>query len=219
MERKEVIERITPKRVMPFFGNVNLELYCYARDHLLKMASESTAPVTLLIDSTGGDVFSALQVVDLLHMMPVEIIGVVLEAKSSAVFVLQGCSKRLVVPSGRIMIHSIQPVENPIWKMINYDEGWEDRIARIRQMTLDFRQQAEKLICSRSHLTPKLLADYTRRGDDVSLPYQIDANEALQLGLVDEILPASYKLWLPPAQTTPAPSQDKGEPKEPTEVV
>ncbi len=214
MDRKELIERLAPKRVMPFFGNVNLDLYCHTRDHLLKMVSESSLPITLLIDSTGGDVFIALQIVDLLRLLPVETIGVVIEAKSSAVFVLQGCTKRLIVPSGRIMIHSIQPVENPVWKMLTYDGDWEERINRLTKELKQYRRKAEELICSRTRLTAEQLADYTRRGDDPSFPYQIQPEEGLRLGLVDEILPASYKICVPPQSGKPPNSENKGGPEE-----
>lgn len=211
MDRKEIIEKITPHRTMPLFGTIDGDLYCYARDHLTKMVCQSQSePLTILIDSTGGDSFYGYQIGDIIGMLPVEVIGVAMEAKSAAFVILQRCAQRLIVPSGRLLIHSTQPTLGPVGTIMRLDERWQDKIEQIIKLTEKYRQQQIDLICSRSNLPPEKVIEITKQGDDPYFPYHIYAEEALKLNLVDGIVPADYKLFVPPALKKPdKPSEEK----------
>ncbi len=111
MDRKDLAIKMSAKRTIPFFGALDKDLDWLIESALLNLAATSSKPITLLFDSNGGGTFLSFQLGDIIRLLPCEVIGVVLQANSAACTVLQYCSKRLIVPSGIIFIHSSQPTD------------------------------------------------------------------------------------------------------------
>lgn len=63
-------------------------------------------PITLLINSAGGDVDDGWAIYDAIKCSVVPVVGIVLgTCQSSAMTILQACHKRLVSPNSTLMIH------------------------------------------------------------------------------------------------------------------
>ena len=63
-------------------------------------------PITLTIDSTGGNLFAARFIADAIRFSEAPVHGVVVGAAFSGAFqVLQACHRRLAYPSARFMFH------------------------------------------------------------------------------------------------------------------
>ncbi len=199
MDRKELWAGVSPKRTIPVVGKIDNELYVVIRDLLWKMAAESPAPITLIFDSGGGEGFSAFQLGDVIKMIPNETIAIILDARSAAGILTQFCTKRLITASGRIFIHSGQPTPEAVtW--CKMDQYWEESLAYLAQTVRRTREQALELFCSRTGLSLEKIQEITKRGDDH--PYShIYAAEALELKLVDGILPSDYKIFIPVPST------------------
>ncbi len=196
MEKKELVElsqKISDKRTIPFFGSLDSPLYTLVRDKLLSMAADSIEPITILFDSNGGDTFFSFQLGDLIRLLSsCEVIGVVLEANSAACTVLQYCTTRLIVPSGRLFVHSNQPTEKGV-AGIRYNEHWQERIKCMGEMIEEGNARLRQLFSERSGLPGGRIRKLMERGDN--LLHQINAIEALELNLVDAIVPPDYRLY------------------------
>lgn len=202
MERKELFNKILPKRTIPIFGDINAELYFNARDELLRMGAESGEPITLLFDSGGGNLLFAMNLGDLIQTLQAEVIGVVLEAKSSAAILVQYCTKRLIIPSGRLLVHSSRfHMENCSYKFI------EELVRNAAKDSLDYQRRMVAVLCSRSGLSEERVTELMKKGDD--LIYLIYAAEAVELNLVDGILPADFKLFTQPAPKNESPGTEE----------
>lgn len=77
--------------------------------HLLEAASD--APITVIINSPGGDVYSGFAIYDLLRSSRCEIItkGYGLIASMASILFLAGTT-RFMSPNARYMVHSIQSI-------------------------------------------------------------------------------------------------------------
>jgi ATP-dependent protease ClpP protease subunit len=196
MDRKELAAKISAKRTIPFFGTLDKDLYLLVRNALLNLAAASNKPITILFDSAGGGTFYSFQLGDLIRLIPCDVIGVVLEANSAACTLLQYCTKRLIVPSGRILIHNGQPTDAG-FNGCKYtsDENWELQMRNWANELKAGNANIRKLFCERSGLPESRWEELMKRGDE--LRYSLTANEALELKLVDEIIPPDFKLYIP----------------------
>jgi ATP-dependent Clp protease, protease subunit len=78
-------------------------------EFILKMMelSKSKAPITLFINSGGGDVDAAFAMYDAIKASPCKVQGVAIGiCHSSAVLVLQACDQRLISQNCTLMFHS-----------------------------------------------------------------------------------------------------------------
>lgn len=210
MERKDLINCILPKRMIPFMGKLDGDLYVAVRDALLKMSAESEEPITIFFDSKGGSTYMSLQLGDLIQMTKAPVIGLAMEANSAALTVLQYCHRRLIVPSGSVLMHSSQPTSDGITNY-KHDEHWWERMKLLDEVTNKQNKQLKEMFVKKTGITPEKVALLLERGDN--LDYPILAEEALTLNLIDAILPADYKLFVPPAFPKPAtPTEEKTDP-------
>jgi ATP-dependent protease ClpP protease subunit len=196
MDRKELAAKISAKRTIPFFGTLDKDLYLLVRNALLNLAAASNKPITILFDSAGGGTFYSFQLGDLIRLIPCDVIGVVLEANSAACTLLQYCTKRLIVPSGRILIHNGQPTDAG-FNGCKYtsDENWELQMRNWANELKSQNTHIRNLFCERSGLPQSRWEELMKRGDE--LRYSLTANEALELKLVDAIIPPDFKLYIP----------------------
>jgi ATP-dependent protease ClpP protease subunit len=75
--------------------------------NLLVLDAASDAPITLRINTEGGDVSQGMAVYDVIKRCRSSIIGLVVgSAESMGCVVLQACDKRIATPHSRIMYHA-----------------------------------------------------------------------------------------------------------------
>ena len=196
MDRKETFGAIVAKRTIPFFGKLDGELYVAVRDALMKMEAESTRPITIIFDSTGGNTSFSLWLGDLVSILNSEVTGIVFDASSAALILLQYCKHRMIVDSGSVFLHSSRLLPEAV-ATCRRDVSWKDRM-EVWGKTED-RQNAQlrTLFCRKTGLAEEEVRRLMDRGD--VLDYQICADEAIDLKLVDALLPDNYRLFMPPA--------------------
>ena len=74
-------------------------------DDILALNKVSHEPITLLIDSPGGDVATGFLLYDLIRMSPSPIITIGQNCSSMATVLLAAGVKRYVFPHGQLMLH------------------------------------------------------------------------------------------------------------------
>lgn len=180
--RREHSERL---RDVYLIGDIEKDSARSAIEKLREYASDSTKPITLYINSAGGNVTDGLAIHDVIHHMVSTGIEVTIVVQGMAYsmgsVVLQAASpgKRLAFPHSWIMIH--EPAK---WA------GWQSTTAaaqhldRLKQM----QSQIYRIMASRSGKPLRQIIRDTKRTD-----FYLDAWKALEYGLIDAVLGASVK--------------------------
>lgn len=136
-------------------------------------------PLTVVLNSPGGLVTQGLALYDFMlklradgHYLTVEVLG---QAASMGGILLQAGDKRVIGPSARVLIHEVSA-------------GTSGNVQKMDDDVELFKGNWEKLseiLAFRSHLTARQVRNRAYRRD-----WWLSAQEALELGFVDEILAA-----------------------------
>ena len=182
---KDLVRREQSDRLRDVYliGDIEKDTARSAIEKLREYASESRKPITLYINSAGGNVTDGLAIHDVIqHMVSTGIeVTIIVQgmAYSMGSVVLQAASpgKRLAFPHSWIMIH--EPAK---WA------GWQSTTAaaqhldRLKQM----QSQIYRIMASRSGKSLRQIIRDTKRTD-----FYLDAWKALEYGLIDAVLGAS----------------------------
>src|SRR6478752_3172027 len=185
--RKEQSDRL---RDVYLIGDIDKDSARQTIERLREMANDSPKPITLYINSAGGNVTDGLALHDTIaHLVNSGItITIVVQgmAYSMGSVVLQAASpgRRWAFPHSWIMIH--EPAK---WA------GWQSTTAaaqhldRLKQM----QSQIYRILAERSGRGLRQIIRDTRRVD-----FYLDAWKAKEYGLIDEVVGVATR----PAQTT-----------------
>jgi ATP-dependent Clp protease protease subunit len=175
--RKEQADRL---RDIYLIGDIEKDTAKAAIERLRELANDSRKPITLYINSAGGNVTDGLALHDAVQQVVhrgVEVTIVVQGmAYSMGSIVLQAASpgRRLTFPHSWIMIH--EPAK---WA------GWQSTTAaaqhldRLKQM----QSQIYRILATRSGKPLRQIIRDTRRVD-----FYLDAWKAKEYGLIDEVI-------------------------------
>jgi ATP-dependent Clp protease protease subunit len=184
---KDLVRREHSDRLRDVYliGDIEKDTARSAIEKLREYASENRKPITLFINSAGGNVTDGLAIHDVIqHMVSTGIeVTIIVQgmAYSMGSVVLQAASpgKRLAFPHSWIMIH--EPAK---WA------GWQSTTAaaqhldRLKQM----QSQIYRIMAARSGKPLRQIIRDTKRTD-----FYLDAWKALEYGLIDAVLGASVK--------------------------
>ena len=184
-EKNDLSTQMLDRRVVSLFGEINDKMVDELLRNLLLLQLASSDPVYLVIDSGGGELYSALRLYDALeHMFTMEVSAVVLgECKSAATFVLLACKNRLATPHSRFMIHSglVSGIK------IKTDDLTAVKIqhllAEINEETTALTELYRKKLAKEPEEIKALIA----RGDQ-DFNNGFFAQEALQIGLITAVV-------------------------------
>src|SRR5438067_3111945 len=175
--RREVSERL---RDVYLIGDIEKDTARAAIERLRELANESTRPITLYINSAGGNVTDGLALHDSIrHIISrgIEVTIIVQGmAYSMGSIVLQSASdgRRLAFPHSWIMIH--EPAKWAGWQSTT---AAAQHLERLKQM----QDQIYNILSSRSGKPLRQIIRDTKRTD-----FYLDAQKALQYGLIDSIV-------------------------------
>jgi ATP-dependent Clp protease protease subunit len=201
-------EQATRLRDIYLVGDIEKDTARGVIEKLREMANDNRKPITLFINSAGGNVTDGLALHDAIRYLVstgIEITIVVQGmAYSMGSVVLQAASpgKRLAFPHSWIMIH--EPAK---WA------GWQSTTAaaqhldRLKQM----QSQIYRIMADRSGKPLKQIIRDTKRVD-----FYLDAWKAREYGLIDRVLGAdvapSREESLPADEPAPSPTSSPVEP-------
>src|ERR671913_782262 len=179
--RKEQSDRL---RDVYLIGDIEKDSARAVIERLRELANDGPKPITLYINSAGGNVTDGLAIHDAVrHLVTLGIpITIVVQgmAYSMGSVVLQAASpgKRFAFPHSWIMIH--EPAK---WA------GWQSTTAaaqhldRLKQM----QSQIYRILSARSGKQLRQIIRDTKRTD-----FYLDATKALEYGLVDRVLGVTH---------------------------
>jgi ATP-dependent Clp protease protease subunit len=175
--RKEQSER---QRDVYLIGDIEKDTARLCIERLRELSNDSTRPISLYINSAGGNVTDGLAIHDVVrHIISRGIdVSVIVQgmAYSMGSIVLQAASegKRLTYPHSWIMIH--EPAKWAGWQSTT---AAAQHLERLKQM----QDQIYKILSSRSGKPLRQIIRDTKRTD-----FYLDARSALEYGLVDGIV-------------------------------
>src|SRR5262245_31372149 len=175
--RREANDRL---RDIYLIGDIEKDPARTCIERLRELASENTRPITLYINSAGGNVTDGLAIHDCIRHIVTRGIDVTIivqgMAYSMGSIVLQAASegKRLAFPHSWIMIH--EPAKWAGWQSTT---AAAQHLERLKQM----QDQIYKILSSRSGKPLRQIIRDTKRTD-----LYLDAQRALDYGLIDAIV-------------------------------
>src|SRR5437660_594746 len=194
--RKDAAERL---RDVYLIGDIEKDTARACIERLRELANESDRPISLYINSAGGNVTDGLAIHDAVrHIVSrgVEVTIVVQGmAYSMGSVVLQAASegRRLAFPHSWIMIH--EPAKWAGWQSTT---AAAQHLERLKQM----QDQIYKILSSRSGKPLRQIIKDTKRND-----FYLDAQKALDYGLIDSIVAGELPEPKPaPVDTREAPA-------------
>jgi ATP-dependent Clp protease protease subunit len=187
--RKETAERL---RDVYLVGDIEKDTARACIERLRDLANENTKPITLFINSAGGNVTDGLAIHDSIRHVTsrgIEVTTIVQGmAYSMGSVVLQAASPgcRLAFPHSWIMIH--EPAKWAGWQSTT---AAAQHLERLKQM----QDQIYKIMSVRSGKPLKQIIRDTKRTD-----FYLDAHKALEYGLIDAVVGAGQVPHAKPLQ-------------------
>ena len=175
--RKEQTDRL---RDVYLIGDIEKDTARACIERLRELAAENNRPITLFINSAGGNVTDGLAIHDAVrHIISRGIdITIIVQgmAYSMGSIVLQAASdgRRLAFPHSWIMIH--EPAKWAGWQSTT---AAAQHLERLKQM----QDQIYNILSSRSGKPLRQIIKDTKRTD-----FYLDAQKALEYGLIDAIV-------------------------------
>jgi len=175
--RKEAGERL---RDVYLVGDIEKDTARLCIERLRDLANDSNRPITLYINSAGGNVTDGLAIHDSIRHIIARGIDVTIivqgMAYSMGSIVLQAASdgRRLAFPHSWIMIH--EPAKWAGWQSTT---AAAQHLERLKQM----QDQIYKILSSRSGKPLRQIIKDTKRTD-----FYLDAQKAYEYGLIDKVV-------------------------------
>jgi ATP-dependent Clp protease protease subunit len=175
--RKEASDRL---RDVYLIGDIEKDPARAVIERMRELANDSTRPITLYINSAGGNVTDGLAIHDAIRDIALRGIEVTIVVQGMAYsmgsVVLQAASpgRRLALPHSWIMIH--EPAKWAGWQSTS---AAAQHLDRLKQM----QTQIYEILAKRSGKPLQKIIRDTKRTD-----FYLDAPKALEYGLIDAIV-------------------------------
>ena len=174
--RKEASDRL---RDVYLIGDIEKDTARQCIERIRELANDSSRPITLYINSAGGNVTDGLAIHDSIRQVVNRGINVTIVVQGMAYsmgsIVLQAASEggRMAQPHSWIMIH--EPAKWAGWQSTS---AAAQHLDRLKQM----QAQIYQILATRSGRPLKQIIRDTKRTD-----FYLDAKKALEYGLIDAI--------------------------------
>jgi ATP-dependent Clp protease protease subunit len=180
--RKEHGDRL---RDVYLIGDIEKDTARNCIERLRELAHDNTGPITLYINSAGGNVTDGLAIHDVVRQVISRGIEVTIivqgMAYSMGSIVLQAASdgRRLSLPHSWIMIH--EPAKWAGWQSTT---AAAQHLERLKQM----QDQIYRILSARSGKPLRQIIRDTKRTD-----FYLDAQKAMEYGLIDAVVPGELE--------------------------
>lgn len=174
----DIFSRLLKDRIIMLNGEVNTTSAAITSAQLLYLDSEDKeSPIWLYINSPGGSIVDGMAINDTMHLIkaPVYTVAMGMAASMGAFLLSQGePGHRYSTINSEIMVH--QPLG-----------GYQGQVTDIEIHTARIRKTKEKLVLQMANSTngktsPEVMWELCERDKF------LDPDEALELGLIDQIL-------------------------------
>jgi ATP-dependent Clp protease, protease subunit len=180
--RKETADRL---REVYLIGDIEKDIARGVIERMRELANENSRPITLYINSAGGNVTDGLAIHDSIRQLVERGIEMTIVVQGMAYsmgsIVLQAASpgRRLAFPHSWIMIH--EPAKWAGWQSTSAAAQHLDRLKQMQSQIYD-------ILAARSgRPLAKIIRD-TKRND-----FYLDAKKAVEYGLIDAVVEGDFR--------------------------
>lgn len=185
MEIKDREAKLLERRIIGLPYNIDKEIVDKIAGSILELNLKSFDEIKLLIDSGGGKIKPAFKLVDVIRLSKAPVSGIVVGlCGSAAVSVLQACHKRLSTPHSKFFLHFVR--SDFTYKAYQTKQVIVRSLMSQLKETICNQRETEDIILARVNITRKGLRKLMHNGERDNT--ELTADEALALGLVDEIV-------------------------------
>lgn len=171
----DIYSRLLKDRIIILSGEINDNVSNSVVAQLLYLNSVNNDPINLYINSPGGSITSGMAIYDTMNYIESKVSTICIGmCASMAAFLLSSGEKgmRYILPNGEVMIH--QPLGGA--------QGQATEIKIAAERILKLKEKLNKILSKNTNQNLSKIENDTERD------YFLSAEEALDYGLVDEIL-------------------------------
>ena len=169
----DLYSRLLKDRIVFLTGEINMATANIVISELLYLDSLSHEEICLYINSPGGEVTSGFAIYDTIQFIKSDVRTIVVGmAASMAAFLLACGDKRCALKNAEVMIH--QPLGGI--------QGQATDIKIVSDHILKTKQKLIQILAKRTKKKASILEA------DMERDFYMDAKEALEYGIIDEIL-------------------------------
>lgn len=171
----DLYSRLLKDRIILLNGEIDDNLSNIIVAELLYLDSINNNDIQIYINSPGGSITSGMAIYDTMNYIKSDVSTICIGMAASMAAFLLSCGKkgkRYILPNSEVMIH--QPLGGVT------GQATEIKIAADR--ILKTKKRLNKILSKNTNKDIKIIENDTERD------YFMDANEALEYGIIDEIL-------------------------------
>jgi len=173
----DIKRKLLDNRIIMFIGEVGRSSAADVTRDLIYLATISTEPIKVILNSVGGEVYAGLLIYNTIKSLVRQGIEITVEARglaaSMACIILQAGSKRIAPKDTRFLIHEVSTWD---WGKVSEMEEKVQEVRKVNNMLRD-------IIAERSgHPREEIDKLWTKK--DV----WYSAQEAKDFGLIDEVI-------------------------------
>ena len=171
----DIYSRLLKDRIIILNGEINDNNANIVIAQLLYLDSENNEDINLYINSPGGAITSGMAIYDTMNLIKSDVSTICIGmCASMAAFLLSSGEKgkRYSLPNSEVMIH--QPLGGA--------QGQATEIKIAAERILKLKDKLNKILAKNTNQDIKKIEEDTERD------YFLDANEALDYGLIDKII-------------------------------
>lgn len=181
----DVYTRLMKDRIVFLHGVVEEDMANHLCAQLLLLESQSTAPITMYVNSPGGSVTAGLSIYDIMQHIESPVYTVIMgQAASMGSLLAQAGDKRYITKNARHMVHRVSSGTQGTGGSIHVQElQLEDSRRHL--------EEAKKL----NRILTEIYVKHNSKGktfeelhETMKFDTFLDAQEAVDFGLVDEIV-------------------------------
>lgn len=157
---------------------------------LLMLDDHSSEPIEMRFRSGGGNASAGLMIYDTIRALRSPVTAFVFSAGSAASVILQGCDRRVCFESSAILVHSVGPSAEGL-ENLRYNKYFHEQINSLEKTLSVMQDRICEIYLARTKMTKKRLKKVMLEGD--MYERWVYGKEALELGLVDEVIDSEFK--------------------------
>ncbi len=168
--------QLLSKRIVFLTGEINEELACnFAKQIMLLVNDNKDKPITVIVNSGGGEVTSGLMIYDIIEALTTPIKTVCLGKAYSMAGVIFACGKeRLITENAEVMLH--EPL------ISSGVGGSSSSVQTVSKRLITIKIKINKIIAKHTHHTVKKI------DSDTSYDHYFQSDECVEYGLADRIV-------------------------------
>lgn len=184
----ELKKNLFEKRIVIMSKEITEDSVAELRGDLISLSLKSTDPITLYINSVGGEVDPALSLYDLItNNLRAPVNGIVgPRCFSSALIVLQACKKRCALPNSKFFVH---PCEAEISFKSNIIV--KKKVTEINKLLSSLQERFNRILSKRSNLSLGQINKLSQQSNGEGALFYSEV--AKKYGFIDSIMKGEEK--------------------------